>query len=171
MTDPFPAEDGLFATAESWHPAEDRVADAGALGPWLVLRGSLTAALRRACSHDLHLRVHRRFWRSVPEPAAEGLAIAPATQILQREVWLLCDDMPLVFARSWIPAGTLPDPGETPLGDRLFEADSGVERLSLEAAPIVADSGATRWARRAVHATPGGRLLVGEVFLPGMESL
>jgi hypothetical protein len=77
----------------------------------------------------------------------------------------------MVFGRSWIPEGALADPGDYPLVDWLFEPGSGAERLSLEAAPVAGARGERRWARRALHATPRGRLLVGEVLLPAMETL
>ena len=89
----------------------------------------------------------------------------------QREVYLQCGPSDVVFARSWIPPGVLADPGEYPLGDRLFEAGTDIVRMQLEAAPVSGWKGEKLWARRAIYQTGGGRLLVGEVFLPGMHRL
>jgi chorismate-pyruvate lyase len=173
MSDPFPAETDLFPTTGPWRPPSEwlgHLGDHAALAPWLGLAGSLTNALRDACGGGFGLHIHRRLEVALPAPAAELLQRPAGETIRQREVYLRCGENDLVFARSWIPEGVLPDPGEYPLGDRLFEPDADVARISLEVAPVAAGS-ATLWARRALHRTSGGRLLVGEVFLPGMEAL
>ena len=158
----------------TWRPSEswqDHLGNAGHLAPWLGEAGSLTEALRGACGEGLSLQIHRRLQVPLPAGASGLLGRPPGEMVRQREVWLLCGENRVVFARSWIPDGVLPDPGEYPLGDRLFEARTRAERIRLDVAPVTGPEGETLWARRSLHFTPAGRLLVGEVFLPGMEAL
>jgi chorismate-pyruvate lyase len=174
MSEPFPAETDLFPTLGPWRPPEawrPELGERAHLMDWLALTGSLTEALRAACRATFGLRIHRRTEVALPAAGAELLALGPGTPVQQREVYLSCGDHDVVFARSWIPAGAMADPGEYPLGDRLFEAGSDVARLRLEAAPVAGEAGEALWARRSLHRTAGGRLLVGEVFLPGMDRL
>jgi chorismate--pyruvate lyase len=174
MSEPFPADTDLFPTLGPWRPPEawrPELGERAHLAGWLALSGSLTEALRAACPAGFALRIHRRTEVALPAAGAELLDLPSGTPVQQREVFLRCGEEDVVFARSWIPAGALADPGEYPLGDRLFEAGSEVARLRLEAAPVTGPAGDTLWARRSLHRTGGGRLLVGEVFLPGMEDL
>ena len=174
MTDPFPADTDLFPTLGPWRPPQawtDELAGRHRLVGWLDLAGSLTNALRAACSDAFALRIHRRGRVALPGAAAALLQRPEGEAVHQREVYLRCGSADLVFARSWIPEGVLADPGEYPLGDRLFEPGADVRRLRLEAAPVAGAGGETLWARRSLHQTASGRLLVGEVFLPGMERL
>ncbi|KPV41448.1 hypothetical protein AN478_02430 [Thiohalorhabdus denitrificans] len=174
MDDPFPTADDLFPAREPWRdPAVlggPWAPDPG-LAAWLACGGSLTGALRAACPQEFGLRIHRRVTVSLPPAGADLLRLSAGSPVLQREVWLLCGGREVVFARSWIPGQALPDPGEQPLGDQLFEPGSDAERLSLEAAPVSDADGATLWARRSLHRVGAERLLVGEVFLPAMEAL
>lgn len=174
MDDPFPSQTDIFPVQDPWRaPAEwrDQLGSRRALDTWLGLTGSLTRALREACPAGVDLRIHRRSQAPVPASGASLLGIGASEPVWLREVWLLCGEAAVVFARSWIPDGVLPDPGEYPLGDRLFEPDSGVDRVSLEAAPVTGPDGSTLWARRSLHASAEGRLMVGEVFLPAMDNL
>ncbi|MFA9459392.1 chorismate--pyruvate lyase family protein [Thiohalorhabdus sp. Cl-TMA] len=172
MDDPFPTDTGLFPTQGPWRAPEtlgEETPDRR-LRAWLACSGSLTRALRAACPEGFGLRIHRRFSILLPREEADLLRVPAGSPVLQREVWLLCRGQEVVFARSWIPEGALSDPGEYPLGDRLFEPGAGAERLRLEAAPVSAAEGSL-WARRSLHQVGPGRLLVGEVFLPAMEAL
>jgi len=173
MDEPFLAETDLFPTRGPWRPSASRGEDGppDPLALWLDCRGSLTQALREACPGAFGLRIHRRVNVSLAGESARLLGLPPGSTVLQREVWLLCNEREVVFARSWIPSEALPDPGCHPLGDRLFEPGGEAERLSLEAAPVTGPEGETLWARRSLHQVAGGRLLVGEVFLPAMETL
>ena len=156
MTDPFPAETDLFPTRGPWQPPQawsGRLGERAHLADWLALESSLTNALRAVCGARFALRVHNRSRVALPGAAA-GLLDRPVGEtVAQREVFLSCGDADVVFARSWIPAGVLADPGEYPLGDRLFEPDAAVRRLRLEAAPVAGPGGETLWARRSLHQT------------------
>jgi len=109
------------------------------------------------------------------------------TRALVREVRLLCADVPLVFARTVIPAATLSGRrrrlgrlGSRPLGAVLF-ADHSMRRGALELACIRPGQrlfdGATRglaeppdriWGRRSLFFLDHQPLLVQEIFLPGV---
>ncbi|MEF8792619.1 chorismate--pyruvate lyase family protein [Thiohalorhabdus sp.] len=174
MTDPFPAETDLFPTLGRWQPPRawiGRLAERAHLADWLTLDDSLSKALRAACGGTFALRIHDRCRVALPPGAADLLDRPAGEEVAKREVFLQCDGADVVFARSWIPDGVLADPGEYPLGDRLFDPDSGLRRLRLEAAPVAGPEGETLWARRSLHETQTGRLLVGEVFLPAMDSV
>ena len=102
-----------------------------------------------------------------------------------REVQLLCDEVPWVFARTLIPASSLKGParrltrlGSRPLGAVLF-ADRQVRRGDTEVArlqpgerlfhaatdSLVPSPGAI-WGRRTLFYMAGRPLLVNELFLP-----
>jgi chorismate-pyruvate lyase len=173
MDDPFPSADDLFPVAAPWAPPDawsDQWPADGRLGGWLTTAGSLTRALRAACAGPFDLQVHRRTERPLPAAGATLLGLGTGAPVRQREVWLRCAGEAVVFARSWIPDGVMADPGDHPLGDRLFEPGEA-ERLSLEMAPVEEPGGRRLWARRSLHRTERGRLLVGELFLEGMDAL
>ena len=106
-----------------------------------------------------------------------------------RQVQLLCDGEPWVFARTIVPISTLSGAqrrlahlGNRPLGAYLF-ADPGMQRGPVELACIrgkqamfpEATSGldalpAEIWGRRSVFRVGGKPLLVTEVFLPTLET-
>ncbi len=139
MDDPFPTDHDLFPLRGPWRspgdPAELTQVPPH-LASWLTVPGSLSEALRAACPEGLSLRIHRRLPVRLPESGARLLERPQGERVNQREVWLLCGDSPAVFARSWIPEGVLPDPGEYPLGDRPFEPGTQARRLRLEVAPV-----------------------------------
>jgi chorismate--pyruvate lyase len=118
------------------------------------------------------------------------IGLPAGRQAWTREVLLLADDVPVVFAHSvlaprdltgaWHMAQAI---GSRPLGAALF-ADPGIRRGPLSAARINADhplhrhAGAalqadlpTLWARRSCFSRLGRPLLVTEVFLPGIAQL
>lgn len=152
--------------------------------PWLTDNGSLTAALKCRCPG---LQV-KRLRQALDRPHADEstlLGLAPKERALIREVMLLCDDHPLVFAHSVIPRAGLDGPwrslsrlGNRPLGEALF-ADPRIVRHPLQYRRLdrrhplyrCAVSQLTMrppclWARRSVFARDGYPILVTEVFLP-----
>lgn len=104
-----------------------------------------------------------------------------------REVQLLCDERPLVFARTVIALPNLRGPlqrlahlGTRPLGEVLF-ADPRVRRSHVEAACVGSAHHLHRralcnsawgavpvWGRRSVFRRNGQALLVCEMFLPDL---
>ena len=107
-----------------------------------------------------------------------------------REVQLLCDGQPWVFARSLIPVQTLQGRsrrlttiGTKPLGAVLF-ADPGVRRDPVEIARIAVGQRLHQrafgglieppraiWGRRSIFRIDGNPLLVMEIFLPALPVL
>lgn len=172
-----------------WKP---RPALAGAplyLHPWLSDPGSLTARIVARCSR-FRLRVLGEH-RARPFADERTLIGLPAGRhAWTREVLLLADDVPVVFAHSvlaprdlngaWHMAQAI---GSRPLGAALF-ADPGICRGPLSSARLTSNhplhrhastavglSLPTLWARRSRFCRLDRPLLVTEVFLPGIERL
>ena len=105
-----------------------------------------------------------------------------------RQVQLLCEGTPWVFARTVVPVSTLSGAqrqlarlGNRPLGAFLF-ADPGMQRGPVELACIrkgqamfseaslgLKQKPAEVWGRRSVFRVGGKPLLVAELFLPAVE--
>lgn len=155
-----------------------------ALRGWLWERGSLTRRVIACCAGAFRVRL---LSQSPGRPlASEGrlLAMRSGEQAVVREVQLLCEGRPWVFARTLLPLGSLDGAmrrltrlGTRPLGEVLFTA-SDVERLSVQIAQLepchglfaaataqTADVPASLWGRRALFALAGKHLLVNEIFL------
>ena len=159
------------------------------LRAWLTDHGSLTRRLKARCAS----------FRVVP--LATGLARANAdeyallrlpagSRAYVREVMLLCDDAPVVFAHSVLPRAGLRGGwngitrlGSRSLGEALF-SDHRIERRPLAyrlvrsnhplyraARRHHATNAGSLWARRSVFCLNGHPLLVTEVFLPGIDTL
>jgi len=115
------------------------------------------------------------------------LGLRPEAYAFVREVHLMCDDEPWVFARTVIPATTLKggrrrlaNLGKRPLGAVLF-ADRSMRRSLVEIArlssgqPLFARAVAPLnrapsaiWGRRSMFRLSGQPLLVSEIFLPAI---
>lgn len=172
-----------------WKP---RPALAGApayLHPWLSDPGSLTARIVARCQcFQVRVLGERRAPPFSDEHRLIGLP--PGRHAWTREVLLLADGVPVVFAHSvlaprdlvgaWHMARAI---GSRPLGAALF-ADPGICRGPLSAArlgpshPLHRHAAAalgeilpTLWARRSRFCRLDRPLLVTEVFLPGIARL
>lgn len=157
---------------------------------WLTDPGSLTARIVARCGR-FQVRVLRES-RARPCPDERALiGLPPGRAAWTREVLLIADDEPVVFAHSvlaprdltgaWHMARAI---GSRPLGAALF-ADPGIERGALACARLgaahplhrraLAATGETEpaslWARRSRFCRLGRPLLVTEVFLPGIVRL
>jgi chorismate--pyruvate lyase len=146
---------------------------------WLLDTDSLTQRLQL---HGAHFSVQRRSqsWQRPAFSERETLELPPQQAALIREVVLLCDGEPVVFARSVFPSTTLV--GELrwlrhlqnrSLGSILFNSP-GLQRSPFEVARLPGDSPllptdlhqrAPLWGRRSVFLLGGRPLLVGELFL------
>ncbi len=212
------AADGHLSSAGAWPVRWHRVVPARlAERRWLTGEGSLTQRLRQASATFgvLRLAQHRGGAchdelpcirpAARPGAGAAGGAEAGATAgrprgtarprtVLSREVLLLCDGLPTVWAHSVIDAAALRGRwrwlaglGNRPLGEALFR-DPQVRRGPLSfrrlRAPDPRYLGAAAelsarglsvpralWARRSVFVAGGRQLLVTEVFLPAVASL
>ena len=129
--------------------------------------------------------------RTHPDEAA-ALGLRASERVWVREVLLLADGVPVVYARSVLPRRNVRGAwnlfhgiGSRPLGAALF-ADPRIERLPLASAcldvrdaryhraiEVTGMAGGPRrlWARRSVFRLRRRPLLVTEVFLPAIHSL
>jgi chorismate--pyruvate lyase len=157
---------------------------------WLLDAGSLTDRLRVNCKGCFSVRVLDEGWQRPRLDEARVLGMRQAAVGWVREVQLLCDGEPQVFARTIVPRKTLSGPrrqlahlGDRPLGAYLF-ADPSLQRSAVELACIwpgqamftEATEGLQHlplfiWGRRSVFRVGGKPLLVTEVFLPAVAPM
>jgi len=118
---------------------------------------------------------------------AQALGVLPHERCFVREVRLLCDEEPVVYARTVIPVRTLTGSrrrlsrlGKKPLGAVLF-ADPSMVRSGIEVAklspgqPLFVRATANLspqpnqiWGRRSAFFLKHRPLLVSEIFLPAI---
>lgn len=173
-----------FGQWRRYQPAYRRDIPADCLN-WLLEPGSLTRRLVQACGHHpfrVKLRAERYQYVTLDESRALG--VSNGIKVLVREVQLLCDESPWVYARSLIPVTSLKGPlqrlkrqGSRSLGATLF-ADRTLRRGPLEIrcvdaaeVPVEMDGGGKRvnvWGRRSVFHVQNQPLLVSEYFLPAL---
>ncbi|MBI5780595.1 MAG: chorismate lyase [Rhodocyclales bacterium] len=157
--------------------------------PWLAERGSLTARIRAHCRDFAVRRLFEGWGRPYPDEAI-ALDVPVWERVRVREVALLADGAPVVFARSLATRQGLRYPwrllqriGNRPLGAALF-TDPTVHRGTVQTARLdVRDPRYHRasalypatppglWARRSLFWRAGAPLLVSEVFLPPIDLL
>lgn len=157
------------------------------LADWLFDPGSLTRRLRGLCGDRFCVRVLYQGRTRPSRDEARVLRLRLDAWAWTREVQLLCDEQPWVFARTLIPARTLRGRGRRltqlgtrPLGEVLF-ADPRVRRGPVEIARIAAgqrlhqrafagfaEPSQAIWGRRSVFHLDGCPLLVCEFFLPDL---
>jgi len=154
---------------------------------WLSDQGSLTARLKGVCADSFRVRlIHQG--RAIPLYSEEKLlGMRRGGTSIVREVELLCDGVPWVFARTVIPVTSLRGParrltmlGTRPLGEVLF-ADPRTKRLVMEmacfnsrhnlfqkATASLDTEPSELWGRRTLFHLDGAPLLVNELFLPAV---
>ena len=176
---------------ETWLERPPRANVPPRLRPWLTDPGSLTERIRRRCDTFAVLMLRQRL--AVPhadEAALLGLRRGELAWL--REVLLVADGVPVVFARSILPRRNLRGAwrlfhgiGARPLGAALF-ADPRIRRAPLayirldrrdaryhcaHAALAPAALPPILWARRSLFRLRGRALLISEVFLPTIVEL
>lgn len=157
---------------------------------WLTDDHSLTARIRARCERFSLQVVSQGKGVVLPDELA-ALGVHRHSALWQREVLLIADGEPVVFARSLVAMPTIPAAwhllhglGGRPLATVLFN-DPRVHRSPLEAARL--DARDTRWhhaaratglaalpalwARRSVFHRSAVPLLITEVFLPAIRNL
>lgn len=163
--------------------------NSGPCSKWLVDKGSLTRRLQNASSNFAVRPVFSCRHKPLPDES-EMLGLQSRQRALIREVYLLCNHEPVVFAHSVLPYKSLRGVwarlgklGNKPLGAMLF-SNPRVSRTPLEfkklscqhplyrraAANLEIDSGEL-WARRSVFFLKNSSILVTEIFLPQVTSL
>ncbi len=189
-TSPFATNHSLLGSKEPRWSEQHRLlrtrVPADRLG-WLLDTESLTHRVRQTCVGRFRVRVLSQGWGRPSRSEARVLRLRAGVRCLVREVQLLCDERPWVFARTIIPVTTLSGPqrrlarlGSRPLGAVLF-SDPSMRRAALQIAAITAGHGlfshATRalkqrpaeiWGRRSVFRVADKPLLVSEIFLPDL---
>lgn len=155
------------------------------IADWIRDQGSLTRALVAACEGQFRVAVARQGWSAALTSERHLLDMPERHTALLREVKLLCNDKPWVFARTLIPASSLRGRARAlahlrtrPLGAVLF-ADPATRRLAVQAARLTprhalyapACSHLRKkpnelWGRRTLFEYAGQTLLVNEIFLP-----
>ena len=157
------------------------------LRSWLIDTASLTERLQRLYGRAFRVRVRGQRWLRPAFSERVALGMADHRTALVREVHLLRGAMPVVFARTVMPAEALCGSGRRlarlgnrPLGAMLF-ADHRIARLGLEIAQVDprhalytaatgrAD-GRAIWGRRSVFVVGNQPILVNELFLPALLS-
>jgi len=155
---------------------------------WLADTGSLTQRVQGACAGRFEVRLLGQSWGTALPSERHILRGRLRARALIREVELLCDGTPRVFARTVIPFRSLSGAarqlgrlGVRPLGAVLF-AHPATRRDRVEFAclspadPLYAAAvanlpgqpPAALWGRRTVYRYAGKPLLVNEIFLPGL---
>lgn len=159
------------------------------LRAWLSDHGSLTQRLKSRCESFRVMPLATGLARPNPDEYAL-LGVATGTRAYVREVLLLCNDVPVVFAHSVLPYPSLRGGwnsisklGSRPLGEALF-SDHRIQRQPLAFRHLHHDHPLFRtiarqqiptarnlWARRSVFCLNRHPLLVTEVFLPAIDAL
>ncbi len=155
---------------------------------WLSDTGSLTARLKRTCKQSFRVRLISQGWGRALYTEGRLLGMRRGEAAIVREVELLIDEVPWVFARTVIPATSLRGPakqltmlGTKPLGEVLF-ADPRTERVVMEMAQLrmrhnlfnkavasIDGQPEQLWGRRTLFHLAGFPLLVNELFLPALD--
>ena len=154
---------------------------------WLLDPASLTRRIQSACPGCFRVEVLFQGWTRPQHNESRELGMRTGNSGFVREVHLLCDGRPWVFARTVIPRTTLTGPRRyltrlksRPLGAVLF-ADPSMQRGPVEIARLspcdklypaairhLTQRPETIWGRRSLFRLGGKPLLVSEIFLPGI---
>ena len=157
---------------------------AKALQPWLIDNGSLTTRLQLRYSHFAVKPVAVKYAKPIQDEAAL-LHLPTHKAALIREVLLMGNNQPVVFAHSVLPRASLRGAwsglgklGNKPLGATLF-ANPKVKRTPLSykklsphhalyqhATAHLTIKPTHLWARRSIFSLNCARILVTEIFLP-----
>jgi chorismate lyase len=168
-----------------WRSQRLREVPAG-MANWLLESGSLTRRVMQACGDGcFRVRLLHQGWGAPLNSERRLLCSRRGVVMLIREVELMCNGVPWVFARTLIPATSLQRSvrrltqlGERPLGAVLF-SDPKVHRGVTQVARLQArhplfqaacihlqEQPETLWGRRTLFTLSGRPLLVNEIFLP-----
>ncbi|MFZ2314221.1 MAG: chorismate lyase [Gammaproteobacteria bacterium] len=155
--------------------------------PWLTDAGSLVLRLKREGALAPRILSWHQYWGCPLEDERIALGSKPRKYALIREVLIGDQNKPYVFGRTIFPKTILTGPekqlahlGHKTLGSVLFK-NPLLQRSAFEVALIKTDSRWYRhiekrclldqqdlWARRSAFSIGEKRMLVSEVFLPGL---
>lgn len=180
---------------ETWSSTPPRATVPPVLIPWLTDPSSLTARIRRRCGRFGVEVLYQGLGQAVRDEAIL-LGLRAGERVWVREVLLIADGVPVVFARSLLPRRNVRGAwnlfhgfGARPLGAALF-ADPAIERaplactrldardaryhraraaLSARQPPVAMER--ELWGRRSLFLRHGRALMVSEFFLPAIFEL
>ena len=128
---------------------------------WILHSGSMTQKMIDAFDGNVKIEVIK-----------SEVTHTDASDVLVREVMMLCDEKPCVLAKTIVPVSALQGHyknletlGSIPLGKILF-SDPDIKRSEFELSKVEGN-----WARRSTFTLKTGRLLLHEVFLDEMWEL
>lgn len=150
----------------------------------LLNTGPLIMHLEKFSTANISLNLETQFYGRAQHNGSAILGLSDGDCVLLREVFLLCNNHPWVYARTTIPTTTLQSApklahwGDKPLGNYLF-SDKFIYRGKIEIAKIKMISIPYRpikklalkqddflWGRRSIFYIKNKPLLVTEIFLP-----
>lgn len=148
---------------------------------WLLHTGSLTERLKQNCQSFEVIVLGQE---QLPINQSEKKLLLDYTPFVIREVLLVCDNQPWVFARSLLPKNMLDEQteltnlGNKPLGSIIFN-NPEIARAPFEVAEFNQDSSIqalsrklnqpekkSLWGRRSLLSYQSHQLMVAEIFLP-----
>lgn len=175
----------LLSTANQHLITED-------IRPWLIETGSLTTKLKSVCVNAFSVQLIDQAVRVSSHNEQKLLQLTSGDKVIVRQVYLLCGETVVVYARSLIPVlalqarfSSLDKLGEQPLGEIIF-SDPQLERSQIEwvvinaANPIYStvvqmlpykDQPARISGRRSLFYGAAKPILISEYFLPAIASL
>ncbi len=153
---------------------------------WLLDKSSLTTKLVKLSKGNFKVKVLRQIRTRASRSEAQALGISRHSIVLVREVLLMGNHQPWVFARSLLPLSSLNGSlrhlrkqGTRPLGAFLFSqphlqrgaiALAQISQHHAYVPPTLLDNVAV-WGRRSVFYIDSKPLLVSEVFLPSFPAV
>lgn len=158
--------------------------------PWLIETGSLTKKIKSLCIDEFSVQLISQTVRVITTDERQLLQLSLGNKVIVRQVYLLCGNTVVVYARSLIPVLALHDRfasldklGEQPLGEKIF-SDPQLERGQIEwvlinaANPIyhtvtrhLVDKPTHISGRRSLFYGAKKPILISEYFLPAITML
>ncbi|GAB3486888.1 chorismate--pyruvate lyase family protein [Marinomonas epiphytica] len=164
-----------------WHPSQriNKQQVPKQLWPWLTTHSSLTAKLQSV--GELTVQVIEDDWGPATPRERKRLKLRSRQATRIRTVVLICNDLPVIYARSVVPVSALcghwrqvKHLKNTPLGGYLFR-HRGLKRSAVEIAnlpkSLFPGQEQSLWARRSVFQQYGQGILVCEVFFQEITQL
>ena len=137
---------------------------------WLFDQGSLTARLISLDAGQFSVQLLRQAIGPATVPERSELGISPREPVWFREVILLLDNEPVIYARTAVPLTTLNSRarplrslGKRSLGAYLFTR-ADLQRSPVRAARCADNDLNLSWSRRSVFRIYGRPLMVSEAF-------
>ena len=155
-----------ISTWENFETIDSKISNHN-IRSWLLENGPITKRIKQNGVFRLHL-IQDEF--STINQSDKDFIQCTSNKIKLREVLLYCDDSPIVFAQTIIPAETiskglkqLGNLGSRPLGDILFKESVFTKDIVLYA--LFEKNSSLYWGRKAKYMVNGYKFSVMEVFL------